>query len=370
MDLTADAPNYGSSNHYFKHVDGENVSACIGPLSHQANLSLSALQVFEGLIHSKGGTAQAFSDSACTLNIASIDLTTDAVTIPQDLHACGHESVYIKHTYQQQGASVCYGPMIFGGNCDLVFTQSNVCHYQSTGSTSFEVQGLKSTGKIELFQNETCTGTRLIMEEIKGGQNTLPQSLQVDGTSRTLKINPALALLAGTKFIGLDKGTHYFYAKYTDGGGNSSCSSSPVKFEYVSDKASCSSGSLATAKPVFTQSSVCHYQSTGSTSFEVQGLKSSGKIQLFQNSTCTGTPLIMEKIVGGQNTLPQSLQVDGTSQTLKINPALALIAGTKYIGLDKGTHYLYAKYTDGDGNSSCSSSPVKFEYVNDKKECF
>ena len=303
--------SYGGHDYYLKHVDAHgNTSSCLGTLSYEYelfnNLRTPGGNVrMSGILSSKGGTIQLFSDSACTATAsgtAAVNSGTQEIVPNPNFNICGSFKIYAKHKYEN-GESGCYG--FSKNNCIPSVIKHKPAVYCAIDPTpSFQISGMNGSGTIQLFSDSTCTAAA-------------SGSATVDSSSDIITANT------------LGNGVYNFYVKYTDGGGNNSC------FGGVGYKKGC--------VPILALSGSSHRKSdtrinNGFLNFETSGFSESGTAQVFIDSTCT---------TSAKGSYPKRIR----------SGALFSYDQRK---LADGVYTFYIKYTDDNGNSICTGG-VKYK---------
>ena len=297
--ITANPIQHYQTDYYLKHIDGHgNESACLGPASYSYlvasnNIGNPGEKVgVSGILSSNGGTAQLFSDSTCAIPVSNIiNVTTDSKTIPTlNFHVCGSREVYFKHEYSNRES-----------DCSLLQTHPQCSPSIARGIPSyscgidptptFQVDGLSGSGTIQLFSDSACTTSASGSVNVGSGTESITATALADGT-------------------------YNFYAKYTDGNGDSSCTGG------LSYERGCYP-TIARQIPSYS----CGIDPTPT--FQVDGLSGSGTIQLFSDSACTTS----------------------ASGSVNVGSGTESITAT---ALADGTYNFYAKYIDGNGDSSCT----------------
>ena len=245
------------------------------------------------------GTIQLFRNSTCTTSASSPQTITGSTeTITANSLTDGIYNFYVKYI-DGSGNSSCSSGISYRKGVNFRMLLHDPSRTNSDDSTpTFQVSGLCS-GTIQLFSDSSCS-------------TSASGSVAVDSDIKTITANP------------LAYGDYNFYVKYTDGGGNSACSASSVRYKKVFIP------KLALSDP----SQSCNNDATPT--FQVSGLGNSGTIQLFRNSTCTTSASSPQTITGSTETITANSLTNSFTDTV--------------------TADFYVKYTDGNDHSECSAS--------------
>ena len=315
--ITANTLTAGTHQFYAQHTDsGGNKGDCIGPAPYTLEtlaLALSSsntpldsdstptLEVTGLVAHN--GTVQLFSDATCSTATSGTETVTGAAaSITANALTAGTHQFYVRHTDSDGNSGNCTGPVAYSLETLSLALSSPSTEWGSDDTPTLEVSGLTiHNGTAQLFSDATCT-------------TAASASVNVTGATASITAN-ALA-----------PGTHQFYVRHTDSGGNSGDCTGPVTYALETLSLAMSSPSTG-------------WGSDNTPTLEVSGLVvHNGTVQLFSDSTCT----------------------TAASTTVNVTGATASITANT---LALGTHQFYVQHTDSDGNNGDCTGPIAYRYT-------